>query len=254
MNDAQLDNDNDGLTNLLECQLGSYACDQDSDDDGMPDNWEYTYGLNLMLDNSNIDSDGDGLSDLIEFHHQTSPIDTDTDDDGLNDNQELNGYFTDPCNPDTDGDGWNDGLEVLLLLDPLDPSSSVYTLILNIAGFSLIIGLSVSISRRIIKNKKSPKIRKKSFISSNEIDENDTQNILRFVKKMKPKPVQYRTKPIYQPRVSYATPRSNQLPFSFNDLKFLILYRTPPPKSSYSQEGNLKDVPLHSCHSHEVIR
>ena len=238
MNDANLDYDNDGLNNLLESQLGSYANDPDSDNDGMPDDWEYAYGLNLMLDNSNIDSDGDGLSDLFEFYYQTCPIDPDTDDDGLNDNQELNTYLTDPCNPDSDGDGWNDGLEVLLLLNPLDPSSSLYTLILNIAGFALIIALSVSISRRIIKNKKSPKIRKKSLINSNEIDENDTQNILRFVKKMKPfpKPIQYRTRPTYQPRVSYTTPRSNQLP-SLNDLKFLILYRSPSPKSSYSQEG-----------------
>ena len=46
----------------------------DSDNDGMPDNWEQQYGLNpLDASDATIDSDGDGIANLTEFVNGTDP-------------------------------------------------------------------------------------------------------------------------------------------------------------------------------------
>ena len=47
----------------------------DTDNDGIPDNWEITHGLSISHDNSNIDSDGDGFLDVSEFISGTNPND-----------------------------------------------------------------------------------------------------------------------------------------------------------------------------------
>ena len=39
----------------------------DSDNDGMPDLWEITYGLNPSLNDADNDADNDGLSNLEEY-------------------------------------------------------------------------------------------------------------------------------------------------------------------------------------------
>ncbi|MFX1270732.1 MAG: PKD domain-containing protein, partial [Promethearchaeota archaeon] len=85
-NDAQLDKDGDGLTNLEE----------------------YLYGTNPTL----VDTDGDVLSDSHELLIGTNPNDRDSDDDGLSDAEEVLQYSTDPLNPDSDGEGLSDGTEV----------------------------------------------------------------------------------------------------------------------------------------------
>jgi uncharacterized delta-60 repeat protein len=58
------DTDNDGLTNDI---------DTDDDNDGMPDTWETTYGLNPLLNDANGDLDGDGFSNKTEFDNGTDP-------------------------------------------------------------------------------------------------------------------------------------------------------------------------------------
>jgi len=112
--------------------------DQDTDNDGLPDAWEYWYcgdldstGPGSMPDGYG-DYDSDGLSDLQEY--ELDPIDTnpnnpDTDGDGLSDYDEVywngsgdydpydpdtnpGGGDLNPLKTDTDGDGILDGDEV----------------------------------------------------------------------------------------------------------------------------------------------
>ena len=47
----------------------------DTDGDGIPDEWEIMYGLDESSPAENIDSDGDGMADLFEYLSGHSPID-----------------------------------------------------------------------------------------------------------------------------------------------------------------------------------
>ena len=47
----------------------------DRDGDGMPDMWEYKYGLNIFGDDSTYDQDEDGFSNIREYRAGTNPID-----------------------------------------------------------------------------------------------------------------------------------------------------------------------------------
>lgn len=91
----------------------------DADNDGMPDAWEESHGLNPALNDAADDPDNDMLSNLQEYILNTDPMDNDTDDDGLSDGVESRtGIWTsesdtgtDPLVPDTDGDTLLDGVE-----------------------------------------------------------------------------------------------------------------------------------------------
>ncbi|MGI9241787.1 MAG: hypothetical protein ACR2RV_13375, partial [Verrucomicrobiales bacterium] len=91
----------------------------DSDQDGMDDQWETVHGLDTSLDDSSFDPDQDGLANLGEFARRTDPENPDTDADGLDDGFETNtGTYhspedrgTNPLVADSDGDGLLDGLE-----------------------------------------------------------------------------------------------------------------------------------------------
>ena len=97
VNDAALDHDEDGLTNLQEYLLGTLANQPDTDGDGLNDAWEIQYGMNPLVNN---ETDADPTNDP----------DADPDNDGLiNSAEEQIG--TDPCNADTDGDGFSDFVE-----------------------------------------------------------------------------------------------------------------------------------------------
>lgn len=75
-NDAQLDNDNDGLTNLEEFISGTQLQYHDSDNDKLPDGWELHNGLNpLDPTDGESDSDGDGASNFAEYLANTLPLD-----------------------------------------------------------------------------------------------------------------------------------------------------------------------------------
>lgn len=116
------DPDGDGLSNLEEF-LGpdgiantndwTDPTSGDTDSDGMPDGWEYTFGFDPN-DASDIfgDPDGDGLPNLSEYIYGTNPHLADTDADGLPDMPEVLTYHTDPNDDDTDDDGLLDGREV----------------------------------------------------------------------------------------------------------------------------------------------
>lgn len=47
----------------------------DSDNDGLPDEWEVRYNLNPQLDDAGMDGDRDGASNLDEYIAGTSPVD-----------------------------------------------------------------------------------------------------------------------------------------------------------------------------------
>lgn len=125
---------------------GARSYQTDSDDDGLSDQWEITYGLNPYdPSDAAVDPDGDGLSNLEECRHGTAPSSWDTDGDGMSDGWEVTHGLnplsvtdrdadpdhdtltnileyqvgTDPNNPDTDGDGLPDGWEVANGMSPI---------------------------------------------------------------------------------------------------------------------------------------
>ena len=73
--DETIDTDDDGLSN---------NADSDDDNDGMPDTWESQHGLDPLIDDAAEDSDGDGNSNLNEYLAGTDP-----------------NTFEDPSQPDT---------------------------------------------------------------------------------------------------------------------------------------------------------
>lgn len=82
--------------------------DTDDDNDGIPDEQERELGTNPR----NPDTDGDGLSDNEELAGGTSPLKADSDGDKLTDKEEAR-KDTNPLDADTDGDGVVDGEDLL---------------------------------------------------------------------------------------------------------------------------------------------
>ncbi|BAJ03844.1 M4 family metallopeptidase [Shewanella violacea] len=109
-NDANLDPDHDGLTNLEEFIAGTRITDADTDNDQIPDGWEVAYGLNpLDYYDGQLDSDGDGYSNYQEFQTQSDPTDPTSTPEVLadltvtfEDNQIPEGWIQ----PDTADAGW----------------------------------------------------------------------------------------------------------------------------------------------------
>ena len=68
---AASDQDGDGLTYGLEYLMNTQPNDPDSDNDGLPDGWEWQYGLDPLSssggDGAVGDPDGDGMSNLQEY-------------------------------------------------------------------------------------------------------------------------------------------------------------------------------------------
>ncbi|MGD9081295.1 MAG: fibronectin type III domain-containing protein [Desulfobacterales bacterium] len=60
-----VDTDGDGIGN---------NADTDDDGDGMPDTWENQYGFDPLKDDASEDEDGDGLSNLDEYLAGTDPV------------------------------------------------------------------------------------------------------------------------------------------------------------------------------------
>ena len=119
-NDAQGDLDGDGLTNLEEYNLDTFANSTDSDGDGLNDSYEVFNELDPIENDAQEDFDGDGLTNLEEYNLGTFANNTDSDGDGLNDGYEVNDLMFDPLKTDSDGDGINDSEEAKLIDEDSD--------------------------------------------------------------------------------------------------------------------------------------
>ncbi|MGK0187645.1 MAG: hypothetical protein ACI9R3_003433 [Verrucomicrobiales bacterium] len=114
VNDADLDKDEDGLTNLEEFNARTKANNPDTDGDTLSDKVESNTGIYVSAENTGTDprrsdTDRDGLPDNVETNTKVFVSETDR--------------GTDPLKEDTDGDGFSDGREVDLGTDPLLASS-----------------------------------------------------------------------------------------------------------------------------------
>ncbi len=111
--DAELDTDDDGLSDARELRLfGTDPSDADSDGDGLSDWLELmAYGLDPLSG----DSDGDGIPDALEVELGTSPGSADTFFFNDTATTEIYTYFgyVDPLNKDSDDDGLEDGAEIV---------------------------------------------------------------------------------------------------------------------------------------------
>ncbi|GAA5481925.1 hypothetical protein [Haloferula sargassicola] len=112
--------------------IGTDDTPVDTDNDGLPDEWEIMWGLD-PADDGTVDPangaagdpDEDGLSNADEYNggsESSNPISADSDEDGLGDKEEFD-LGTDPVYRDSDFDGLSDGWEVTYSLDPLDDGS-----------------------------------------------------------------------------------------------------------------------------------
>lgn len=105
---------------------------KDTDGDGMPDWWEFGYGLDPYdgdgANGANGDADGDGLLNYTEYLAGTNPRSVDSNGDGIKDpeedgdgdglcNREEQDRGTLPNNKDTDDDGLTDWEEVKAAVD-----------------------------------------------------------------------------------------------------------------------------------------
>ena len=109
---ASFDKDLDLLNDIIETLIGTSPTSSDTDNDGLPDGWEFMNHLDpLNSTDSTLDDDGDSLTNIDEYKYHTDPFDNDTDDDGLTDGEEV-AYNTSPLDNDTDGDSLSDYAEI----------------------------------------------------------------------------------------------------------------------------------------------
>ena len=118
-NKQDTDDDNDGLADTKESEIGSDPLKKDTDGDGLDDKIEVDKGLSP----TSTDTDGDGHNDNVDLFPTNKSewadidkdgtgdnADTDDDNDGLSDSDEAI-FGSDPHNVDSDGDGLTDGEE-----------------------------------------------------------------------------------------------------------------------------------------------
>ena len=119
------EDDNDSApTSDIMCQfvkwgLGTDPNNPDTDNDGLPDYWEYINYTDLFNDDTGDDIDNDGLTNEQEYVNGTYAYIVDSDNDGLSDYEEVFIYLTDPMLTDTDNDGMLDKWELDNILNPL---------------------------------------------------------------------------------------------------------------------------------------
>ncbi|MEW6535302.1 MAG: hypothetical protein AB1454_06730 [Candidatus Auribacterota bacterium] len=103
------DLDNDGIPDGVEVTIGTALNDPDTDDDGIPDGVEYLHGLNPKSRDGWKDKDNDRISNYDEYILGTNISSPDTDNDGMWDGYERDNQL-DPLADDSYGDLDNDGI------------------------------------------------------------------------------------------------------------------------------------------------
>lgn len=104
-NKTDPDDDNDGLNDVREAELGTDAFKADTDGDGLNDQEE----IDKKTDPKKADSDGDGVNDTVDVFPNDLKETLDADKDGIGDN----------ADPDDDNDGLPDDKEKAIGSDPL---------------------------------------------------------------------------------------------------------------------------------------
>ena len=132
--DADVDDDSDGLTNAQEANIGLDHEDADSDDDGIADGAEESWGADTdgdglvnALDN---DSDGDGIRDGVEVGIENANLSDTEASDFIGDADPVT--TTNPLSVDSDGDGIEDGDEDANQNGRVDPGETAANSDLNV--------------------------------------------------------------------------------------------------------------------------
>ncbi len=115
-NPTTIHSDDDLLADNLEIIFGTNPNQKDTDIDGMDDFWEWQYGLNGTINDSNLDFDNDNVINIVEYNKGSNPLLAESDDDGIIDYDEIYIYFTHPGMNDTDEDGLSDYEELFVYL------------------------------------------------------------------------------------------------------------------------------------------
>ena len=113
--DSFSDSDGDGLVNIMEfLPPRTDPTDTDSDDDTLPDLWEFLFNTNPRDDDGQEDSDQDGLSNWFEYEYDLNGLINDSfrdpDGDGLSNWVEFD-FGSWPNQSDSDNDGMPDWYE-----------------------------------------------------------------------------------------------------------------------------------------------
>lgn len=131
-NVIDIDENQNGVSDLWEQEYNVVDTDLDSDGDGLRDFEEFEYGTNPTLK----DSDGDGVSDFVELYHGLDPTRTDEnmedlDLDGVPTAVEFEldtmGFTFNPEEPDSDFDGLGDKAEFKIVSAALKAGTSIST-------------------------------------------------------------------------------------------------------------------------------